>query len=251
MTVGHVVGGESGRSPVVAAVLSAVVPGAGQWYAGRRLRSLPHDRRIVLLALATGLPGMLVALGFLWFTPVSAGLRRLAAVLVAATHWLVWSALSGLEIGLFSCLGLWGIVLHLRERGEHSQANEFFGGKWPLTRALVYEDRIPVQTRIARWEDARQIIREADFLAVTKCFCRHKREHEGKACKQGAPVDDIADRGSATTISSPTASPRNWSRNFAPSCASNGAARFVSLFQQRLSPPGAVYPPSARSPRWF
>jgi NAD-dependent dihydropyrimidine dehydrogenase PreA subunit len=80
---------------------------------------------------------------------------------------------------------------YLRERGKDGQAGEFFGGKWPLTRALVYEDRIPVQTRITRWEDARQIIREADFLAVTKCFCRHKKEHEGKACKQGAPVDDI------------------------------------------------------------
>ena len=46
------------------------------------------------------------------------GLQRLAAVLVAATHWLVWSALSGLEIGLFSTLSLWGIVLHLRERAD-------------------------------------------------------------------------------------------------------------------------------------
>ncbi len=52
---------------------------------------------------------------------VGPGLRRLAGVLVAASHWLVWSALSGLEIGLFSCLGLWGIVLHLRERG-HAEA---------------------------------------------------------------------------------------------------------------------------------
>ena len=42
----------------------------------------------------------------------------LAAALVAATHWLVWSALSGLEIGLFACLSLWGILLHLRERDD-------------------------------------------------------------------------------------------------------------------------------------
>ncbi len=39
-------------------------------------------------------------------------------MLVAATHWLVWSALSGMEIALFSFLSLWGIVLHLRERAE-------------------------------------------------------------------------------------------------------------------------------------
>ena len=41
-------------------------------------------------------------------------LLRLAAVLVATTHWLVWSALSGMEILLFTCLSLWGVLLHLR-----------------------------------------------------------------------------------------------------------------------------------------
>ena len=53
----------------------------------RRLRSLTHDRRIVLLALATGLPGLLVALGFLWFTPVAPGLRWSATLLLVVT-WL-------------------------------------------------------------------------------------------------------------------------------------------------------------------
>ena len=53
----------------------------------RRLGSLPHDRRIVLLALATGLPGILVSLGFLWLTPVSAGLRGSLTVLLVIT-WL-------------------------------------------------------------------------------------------------------------------------------------------------------------------
>jgi len=43
-------------------------------------------------------------------------LQRLAALLVAASHWLVWSALSGMEVALFSALSLWGMVLHLRER---------------------------------------------------------------------------------------------------------------------------------------
>ena len=49
---------------------------------GRRLRALPHDRRIVLLAMATGLPGMLVSLGFLWFTPVSPGVRGSVTILL-------------------------------------------------------------------------------------------------------------------------------------------------------------------------
>lgn len=42
----------------------------------------------------------------------------LAAVLVLSTHWLVWSALSGMEVPLFVALGLWGMVLHLRERRD-------------------------------------------------------------------------------------------------------------------------------------
>ena len=80
---------------------------------------------------------------------------------------------------------------YLCEQGKDGQAGEFFGSRWPLTRALVYEDQIPVQSRVTRWEDARQIIRDADFHAVTMCFCRHKKAHEGKTCQQGAPVEDI------------------------------------------------------------
>ncbi|MCP4655921.1 MAG: hypothetical protein GY856_10940 [bacterium] len=49
------------------------------------------------------------------------GLRLLAATLVATTHWLVWSALSGMEITLFATLSLWGIILHLRERAAPSR----------------------------------------------------------------------------------------------------------------------------------
>ena len=41
-----------------------------------------------------------------------------ATVLTLSTSWLVWSALSGMEIPLFLCLSLWGILLHLRERGR-------------------------------------------------------------------------------------------------------------------------------------
>lgn len=47
---------------------------------------------------------------------LSAGWRWLAAGLTLATPWLVWAALSGMEIGLFTTLGLWGMVWHLRER---------------------------------------------------------------------------------------------------------------------------------------
>ncbi|MEM7582408.1 MAG: hypothetical protein AAF560_03430 [Acidobacteriota bacterium] len=52
----------------------------------------------------------------------SAGLSRFAAAMTAASHWLVWSALSGMEITLFACASLWGIVLHLRERRDPARA---------------------------------------------------------------------------------------------------------------------------------
>jgi hypothetical protein len=45
-------------------------------------------------------------------------LAFLAGALTAATGWLVWSALSGMEIALFTALTLLGVRLHLRERRE-------------------------------------------------------------------------------------------------------------------------------------
>ncbi|HYG61691.1 MAG TPA: hypothetical protein VEL74_03850 [Thermoanaerobaculia bacterium] len=47
---------------------------------------------------------------------LSRGLAALAAGLTLATSWLVWSALSGMEIPLFVLLSVWGMTLHLRER---------------------------------------------------------------------------------------------------------------------------------------
>lgn len=47
---------------------------------------------------------------------LSRALAALAAVLTLATGWLVWSALSGMEVNLFALLTLWGTILHLRER---------------------------------------------------------------------------------------------------------------------------------------
>jgi ferredoxin len=71
------------------------------------------------------------------------------------------------------------------------QAEEFFGSPTQLTRALTYEDKIPVSSTITSWEDARQIVREASFGAAGMCFCRHKREHLDQVCAKGAPVENI------------------------------------------------------------
>src|SRR3954469_10843515 len=46
------------------------------------------------------------------------GLSALAAALTLATSWLVWSALSGMEIPLFILLSLWGRILPLRGRAD-------------------------------------------------------------------------------------------------------------------------------------
>lgn len=71
------------------------------------------------------------------------------------------------------------------------QAEEFFGSSTQLTRALAYEDKIPVTSTITSWEDARQIVRDAEFGAAGICFCRHQREHLDKTCAKDAPVEDI------------------------------------------------------------
>lgn len=72
-----------------------------------------------------------------------------------------------------------------------SQAGEFFGSKTPLTRALAYEEHIPVTSEVTTYEKAREIIRQAGFGAVGICYCRHKKEHLGERCRKGAPVEGI------------------------------------------------------------
>ncbi len=52
---------------------------------------------------------------------LSQGLAALAGLLTLATYWLVWSALSGMEIPLFLALSLWGTNLHLAERRDPSR----------------------------------------------------------------------------------------------------------------------------------
>jgi NAD-dependent dihydropyrimidine dehydrogenase PreA subunit len=80
---------------------------------------------------------------------------------------------------------------YLRENGPQGQAGEFFGSLTPLTRALAYEDAIPISSQVTPYEDARRIVREADYCAVTTCYCRHKKAHLRQACRKGAPVDGI------------------------------------------------------------
>ncbi|GAB4433375.1 MAG: 4Fe-4S dicluster domain-containing protein [bacterium] len=74
---------------------------------------------------------------------------------------------------------------------DMGQAKEFFGSKTQLTRALVYEDKIPVTSTITTYEDAKKIIMKAGYGAVAMCYCRHKKLHQNEKCKKEAPLDDI------------------------------------------------------------
>ena len=80
---------------------------------------------------------------------------------------------------------------YLHDPSENGMAKEFFGSKTQLTRALVYEEHIPVTSHITSYESAVQIIKQTDFGAVTQCYCRHKKEHLGQTCKKDAPVEDF------------------------------------------------------------
>lgn len=60
---------------------------------------------------------------------------------------------------------------------DKNMGHEFFGAKTPLTRSLVYEEHIPVDSRAETYERAREIVRAASYGAVGMCYCRHKKEH--------------------------------------------------------------------------
>lgn len=77
--------------------------------------------------------------------------------------------------------------MHDNPRG--GMAREFFDSKTPLTRALVYEDQIPVSSEVTSYENARQIIEQAGFGAVGICYCRHKKQHLEQPCAKGAPLE--------------------------------------------------------------
>jgi hypothetical protein len=79
-----------------------------------------------------------------------------ASAMTAVTGWLVWSALSGMEIPLFILLSLWGILLQVRERRDERRApmSMFLFGTAVLARpegllllALAAVDRLVVPAR--------------------------------------------------------------------------------------------------------
>lgn len=108
--------------------------GHGLAYQGERLVSgstAPLWTALLSMVYVLGLPAvpavkMLGALAYLLAAGACFALVReldlgndlalLATVLFLFTDWMVWSALSGMEISLFVAMSLFGMVLHLRER---------------------------------------------------------------------------------------------------------------------------------------
>ncbi len=78
---------------------------------------------------------------------------------------------------------------YMHDNPREGMAKEFFGSKTPLTRALVYEDKIPVSSSVTCYEDARQIIQQAGFGAIGICYCRHKKQHLDQPCAKDAPME--------------------------------------------------------------
>lgn len=101
---GQWIGGST--SPLWTALLSLgfLLPGGG---------FLLYTKALGIVLFAVGVDAAARLAGELGLGPKW---RTLAAVLVATSHWLLWSALSGMEVPLFTVLATWGLILHLRER---------------------------------------------------------------------------------------------------------------------------------------
>lgn len=80
---------------------------------------------------------------------------------------------------------------YLFEDPENAMGREMFGSKTPLTRALSYEEHIPVSSVVTTHESARRIVEQAGYGAIGMCYCRHKKEHLGGRCAKKAPTGGI------------------------------------------------------------
>jgi NAD-dependent dihydropyrimidine dehydrogenase PreA subunit len=73
--------------------------------------------------------------------------------------------------------------------GDATFAREVFGGDTVVGRALAHEETMPAEALpdVLDWERATALVEDAQHLAVSYCYCRHKAEHLGERCD--APVD--------------------------------------------------------------
>jgi Na+-translocating ferredoxin:NAD+ oxidoreductase RNF subunit RnfB len=79
---------------------------------------------------------------------------------------------------------------YFHDNPHGGMAKEFFDSRTPLTRSLVYDDQIPVDSEVTSFEHARQIIEQASYGAVGICYCRHKKHHLQQSCAKDVPMED-------------------------------------------------------------
>ena len=102
MAAGRTVEGRPGRSPIVAAVLSAVIPGTGQWYAGHAVRALVFFAPIFLMlaGAAIGVASGAIGLRSMLSWAVQPALLRMS--LVANGALLIWRIVAVVDAYLAS-----------------------------------------------------------------------------------------------------------------------------------------------------
>jgi len=80
---------------------------------------------------------------------------------------------------------------YLFDDPERRMGHEMFGSDTQLTRALAYEEHVPVESVITTWQSAREIVKKAGYGAIGMCYCRHQKGHRGGSCAKKAPTDGI------------------------------------------------------------
>jgi formate hydrogenlyase subunit 6/NADH:ubiquinone oxidoreductase subunit I len=73
---------------------------------------------------------------------------------------------------------------------DEAFARGVFGQRTVIGRALAHETVLPEEPvpDVLDWERATRVVGEANEIAVSLCYCRHKAEHLGASC--GAPVEN-------------------------------------------------------------
>ncbi len=80
---------------------------------------------------------------------------------------------------------------YLFEDPQQRMGQEMFGSSTQLTRALAYEEHVPVESVVTTWQSAREIVKKAGYGAIGMCYCRHQKGHRGGHCAKKAPTEGI------------------------------------------------------------
>lgn len=59
---------------------------------------------------------------------------------------------------------------------------EVFGHDTVIGRSLVHGEKVADDAEVLVWEKAANLVEDAEKIAVSLCYCRHKAEHVGKNC---------------------------------------------------------------------